>query len=147
MVEGSDVDVPMLARMFDRRCRGYEAIGYTVLLPASAIHGWPTDVTLPADPVWKRDYSASVRRLIRDGGVSLQAPGVASRDQRAIRADAATADPEGRYGEGGAHLHSSCGVIETMRPARISTTVSARAAASSRSCVTYTMVTCSSRRS
>ena len=63
----ADVDVPMLARMFDRRCRGYEAIGYTVLLPASAIPGWPADVTLPADPVWKRDCSRSVRRLIRDG--------------------------------------------------------------------------------
>ncbi|MGH9160667.1 MAG: DUF559 domain-containing protein, partial [Vicinamibacteraceae bacterium] len=63
----ADVGVPMLARMFDRRCRGYEAIGYTVLLPASAIPGWPADVTLPADPVWKRDYSGSVRRLIRDG--------------------------------------------------------------------------------
>ena len=63
----ADVNVPMLARMFDRRCRGYEAIGYTVLLPASAIPGWPADVTLPADPVWKRDYSGSVRRLIRDG--------------------------------------------------------------------------------
>jgi superfamily II DNA or RNA helicase len=63
----ADVDVPMLARMFDRRCRGYEAIGYTVLLPASAIPGWPADVTLPVDPVWKRDYSGSVRRLIRDG--------------------------------------------------------------------------------
>lgn len=63
----ADVNVPMLARMFDRRCRGYEAIGYTVLLPASAIPGWPADVTLPADPVWKRDYSGSVRRLVRDG--------------------------------------------------------------------------------
>ena len=61
----ADVDVPMLARMFDRRCRGYEAIGYTVLLPASAIPGWPTDVTLPADPIWKRDFSGSVRRQIR----------------------------------------------------------------------------------
>jgi len=63
----SDLNVPMLARMFDRRCRGYEAIGYTVLLPASAIPGWPADVVLPSDPVWKRDYSGSVRRLIRDG--------------------------------------------------------------------------------
>jgi very-short-patch-repair endonuclease len=61
------VNVPMLARMFDRRCRGYEAIGYTILLPASAIPGWPADVVLPSDPVWKRDYSGSVRRLIRDG--------------------------------------------------------------------------------
>jgi len=59
--------VPMLARMFDRRCRGYEAIGYTILLPASAIPGWPADVVLPSDPVWKRDYSGSVRRLVRDG--------------------------------------------------------------------------------
>jgi very-short-patch-repair endonuclease len=53
--------------MFDRRCRGYEVIGYTILLPASAIPGWPADVTLPTDPVWKRDYSGSVRRLVRDG--------------------------------------------------------------------------------
>lgn len=63
----ADLDVSMLARMFDRRCRGYEAIGYTVLLPASAIPGWPADVILPSDPVWKRDYSGSVRRLVRDG--------------------------------------------------------------------------------
>ena len=57
----------MLARMFDRRCRGYEAVGYTILLPASAIPGWPADVVLPSDPIWKRDYSGSVRRLVRDG--------------------------------------------------------------------------------
>ena len=63
----ADLNVPMLARMFDRRCRGYEAIGYTILLPASAIPGWPADVVLPSDPVWKRDYSGSVRRLVRDG--------------------------------------------------------------------------------
>jgi superfamily II DNA or RNA helicase/very-short-patch-repair endonuclease len=63
----ADLGTPMLARMFDRRCRGYEAIGYTVVLPASAVPGWPADVVLPADPVWKRDYSGSVRRLVRDG--------------------------------------------------------------------------------
>lgn len=63
----ADVDVRMLARMFDRRCRGYEAVGYTVILPASAIPGWPADVVLPADPAWKRDYSGSVRRLVQDG--------------------------------------------------------------------------------
>jgi len=62
-----DLNVPMLARMFDRRCRGYEAVGYTIVLPASAIPGWPADVMLPADPCWKRDYAASVRRLVRDG--------------------------------------------------------------------------------
>ena len=44
----ADLNVPMLARMFDRRCRGYEAVGYTILLPASAIPGWPADVVLPS---------------------------------------------------------------------------------------------------
>jgi superfamily II DNA or RNA helicase/very-short-patch-repair endonuclease len=63
----ADLDVPMLARMFDRRCRGYEAVGYTITLPASAVPGWPAAVPLPADPRWKQDYAASVRRLIRDG--------------------------------------------------------------------------------
>ena len=63
----ADLNVPMLARMFDRRCRGYVAVGYSVLLPASAIPGWPSDVVLPSDPVWKRDYSGSVHRLVRDG--------------------------------------------------------------------------------
>lgn len=29
--------------------------------------GWPADVVLPSAPVWKRDYSGSVRRLVRDG--------------------------------------------------------------------------------
>ena len=68
----ADLDVPMLARMFDRRCQGYEAVGYTILLPASAVPGWPIEVPLPLDPEWKRDYAASVRRLIRDGvGVPL----------------------------------------------------------------------------
>jgi superfamily II DNA or RNA helicase len=63
----ADLDVPMLARMFDRRCRGYEARGYTILLPASAVPGWPIEAPLPIDPEWKKDYAASVRRLIRDG--------------------------------------------------------------------------------
>jgi superfamily II DNA or RNA helicase/very-short-patch-repair endonuclease len=63
----ADLDVPMLSRMFDRRCRGYDAIGYKILLPASAVPGWPAEVPLPVDPEWKKDYAASVRRLIRDG--------------------------------------------------------------------------------
>jgi very-short-patch-repair endonuclease len=63
----ADLDVPMLARMFDRRCRGYEAVGYTIVLPGNAIPGWPASVPLPAELEWKRDYAASVRRLVRDG--------------------------------------------------------------------------------
>ena len=63
----ADLDVPLLARMFDRRCRGYEAVGYTLVVPASAVPGWPADVPLPVDRQWKSEYAASVRRLIRDG--------------------------------------------------------------------------------
>ena len=63
----ADLDVPMLSRMFDRRCEGYESAGYTIQLPGSAVPGWPLEVPLPVDPQWKRDYAASVRRLIRDG--------------------------------------------------------------------------------
>jgi very-short-patch-repair endonuclease len=63
----ADLDVPMMSRMFDRRCRGYKAVGYTIQLPASAMPGWPADVPLPVDPQWKQDYAASVRRLVREG--------------------------------------------------------------------------------
>ncbi|HSR69586.1 MAG TPA: DUF559 domain-containing protein, partial [Acidobacteriota bacterium] len=63
----ADLNVPMLSRMFDRRCGGYEAVGYRILLPGSAVAGWPTEVPLPIDPQWKSQYAASVQRLIRDG--------------------------------------------------------------------------------
>ena len=63
----ADLNIPMLAKMFDKRCRGYESLGYTILLPASAVPGWPAEIPLPINPEWKRDYAASVRRLVRDG--------------------------------------------------------------------------------
>jgi len=63
----ADLNVPMLARMFDRRCHHYERIGYTIQLPGSAVPSWPADVPLPVDPDWKSQYAASVRRLVRDG--------------------------------------------------------------------------------
>lgn len=87
----ADLDVPMLARMFDRRCRGYEAVGYTVVLPASAIPGWPADVVLPSDPVWKRDYSGSVQRLVRDG-VDTPLASLFVHAARVVPADAEGAD-------------------------------------------------------
>jgi hypothetical protein len=87
----ADLAAPMLARMFDRRCRGYEAIGYTVLLPASAIPGWPVDVVLPADLVWKRDYAGSVQRLVRDG-VDTPLASLFLHATRTVHADAEGAD-------------------------------------------------------
>ncbi|MCA9008928.1 MAG: DEAD/DEAH box helicase family protein, partial [Planctomycetaceae bacterium] len=63
----ADLNAPMLSRMFDRRCVGYEAVGYTILLPGSAVPGWPAEVPLPVDPQWKQEYAASIRRLVRDG--------------------------------------------------------------------------------
>jgi superfamily II DNA or RNA helicase/very-short-patch-repair endonuclease len=63
----ADLGVPMLEKMFNRRCQGYEAVGYRILLPASAIPGWPTEIPLPVDPAWKADYAGSVKRLVRDG--------------------------------------------------------------------------------
>ena len=62
----ADLNVPMLARMFDRRCRGYEAVGYRILLPGSAVPGWPVEVPLPVEPRWKNEYAATVRRLVHD---------------------------------------------------------------------------------
>lgn len=47
-----DLDVSILARMFDRRCRRYEAMGYRIVIPASAVPGWPAAVPLPSDPQW-----------------------------------------------------------------------------------------------
>lgn len=62
-----DLNVPMLARMFDRRAKGYAATGYEVLLPGHAVAGWPRGTPLPVDPLWKQGYSDAVRRLAADG--------------------------------------------------------------------------------
>jgi very-short-patch-repair endonuclease len=67
VVDYADLGVPMLARMFDRRCRGYEAIGYRLVMPLSATPGWPPEVAVPVEPSWQETYAASVRRLCRDG--------------------------------------------------------------------------------
>ena len=67
ILDYADLNVRMLARMFDRRCRGYEAIGYRLVMPLSATPGWPTEVAVPVEPAWQETYAASVRRLCRDG--------------------------------------------------------------------------------
>ncbi|NLB65195.1 MAG: DEAD/DEAH box helicase family protein [Lentisphaerae bacterium] len=44
VVDYADLNVSMLAKMFDRRCRGYEATGYTILHPATTAPDWqPAD--------------------------------------------------------------------------------------------------------
>jgi len=63
----ADFAVPMLDRMFQRRSNAYEAVGYKIIQPASAYPGWPSDVVLPAAPLWKRDYTGTIRRLVVDG--------------------------------------------------------------------------------
>lgn len=62
-----DGSVALFNRMFDRRCRGYEALGYTIELPPGAAAGWPAGIPLPVEPAWRETYSESIRRLCRDG--------------------------------------------------------------------------------
>ena len=62
-----DGAVALFNRMFDRRCHGYEALGYTIELPPGGVAGWPVGVPLPVEPVWRETYSESIRRLCRDG--------------------------------------------------------------------------------
>ncbi len=83
----ADLNVPILERMFNKRCRGYEAVGYKILLPASATPGWPTQAPLPVDPAWKSDYAASIKRLICDG-VDMPLANLFVQVASAIHADA-----------------------------------------------------------
>ena len=69
----ADLNVPLLARMFDKRCEGYSAIGYAIRMPVSAVPGWPSDVAMPVNPEWMETYAESVRRLCRDGTDSILA--------------------------------------------------------------------------
>ncbi|HGC5940738.1 TPA: DUF559 domain-containing protein [Legionella pneumophila] len=63
----ADFAVPMLERMFQRRSSAYESVGYKIIQPASAYPGWPSDVVLPVEPLWKNDYGSTIRRLVSDG--------------------------------------------------------------------------------
>ena len=62
----ADLGVPSLARMFDRRVEAYDAIGYAVRMPVTAVAGWPDGVAVPLDPAWSETYAASARRLCAD---------------------------------------------------------------------------------
>ena len=45
----------------------YDAIGYAVRMPVTAVAGWPDGVAVPLDPAWSETYAASARRLCADG--------------------------------------------------------------------------------
>lgn len=62
-----DSNVAVCAKMFEKRCRGYRDIGYSVSVPLGVEAGWPPEVRLPVEPDWKEHYADSVRRLCRDG--------------------------------------------------------------------------------
>jgi superfamily II DNA or RNA helicase len=65
----ADINVPMLARMFDRRCKGYEAIGYSILLQE---HGYFVLRFLAEDVGKRLDHvlDAILRALVRQNGSS-----------------------------------------------------------------------------
>ena len=62
-----DSNVAVCEKMFEKRRVGYDAIGYTIMVPKGVTEGWPADVVLPVEPKWNERFSASVRRLCRDG--------------------------------------------------------------------------------
>lgn len=62
-----DLNVAVCARMYDRRAKGYEAIGYKVVVPVGTDEGWPVSIPLPSVPHWKETFADSVRRLCREG--------------------------------------------------------------------------------
>ena len=62
-----DVHVAVCNKMFERRARGYEAIGYKMVKPVGMDEGWPMEVPLPVIPHWKETFTDSIRRLCRDG--------------------------------------------------------------------------------
>jgi len=66
----ADLNVPMLARMFDRRCHHTKVSLPTIQLPGSAVPGWPADVPLPVIPT-EKPICRQRARLVRDDVDSL----------------------------------------------------------------------------
>ena len=62
-----DGNVELFRRMFNRRCRGYKALGYSIELPPDSAAGWPVGVPLPVEAGWRESHAESIRRLCRDG--------------------------------------------------------------------------------
>ena len=66
----ADTNVVMFARMFNRRCAGYKALGYEIVMPLSTVPGLPSNVSVLREKKLDETYSESVKRLLRDGVTS-----------------------------------------------------------------------------
>ena len=57
----------MFARMFNKRCAGYKALGYEIVMPLSTARGLPSNVSVLREKKLDETYAESVERLLRDG--------------------------------------------------------------------------------
>ena len=62
-----DTNVEMLARMFNKRCVGYKALGYEIVMPLSTANGLPSNVSVLREKKLDETYAESVKRLLRSG--------------------------------------------------------------------------------
>lgn len=63
----ADTNVVMFARMFNKRCAGYKALGYEIVLPLSTERGLPSNVSILRERKLDETYSESVKRILRTG--------------------------------------------------------------------------------
>ena len=57
----------MFARMFNKRCAVYKALGYVITMPISTVSGLPTNVSIIREKHLDEKYSETVRRILREG--------------------------------------------------------------------------------
>lgn len=62
-----DTNVALFARMFNKRCAGYKAIGYEITMPIASGPGLPENVSILHERKLDETYAESIRRLCREG--------------------------------------------------------------------------------
>ena len=60
----------MFARIFNRRCAGYKALGYAIVMPLSTVSVLPSNVSVLRERKLDEPCSESVKRLLREGVTS-----------------------------------------------------------------------------
>ena len=63
----ADTNIQMFSRMFNKRCAGYKAIGYKIMMPVPLASGLPYNVSLIRSKKLDETYTDTVRRILRDG--------------------------------------------------------------------------------